>query len=148
LNGPTGIAIDNSGNAWVPNSGSDSVAEFLSSGLTPSGSPFTGNLNNPGGVAVDGANNVWIANLLGNSVSEFSDAGLNISSGGGLGSNGDIDLPDAIAIDPSGNVWIANLSGSGVAASTGNITELVGAATPVVTPLAVAAANGTLGAKP
>jgi streptogramin lyase len=149
LNSPYGIAIDNSGDAWVPNGGSFSVTEFLSSGLTPAGSPFTGSLTNPGGVAIDGASNVWVANYLGNSVSEFNNSGVDISGVNGLGYNtGDIDLPDAIAIDSSGNVWIASLSGSGSAESTGSLTELVGAATPVVTPLAAGVKNGTLGAKP
>jgi streptogramin lyase len=149
LNSPYGIAIDHAGNAWVPNAGGGSVTEFLSSGLTPAGSPFSGNLNNPEGVAIDGSNNIWIANLLGGSVSELTSAGANISGDNGLGYNaGSIDIPDAIAIDSSGNVWIGNLSGTGAAAATGSITELVGAAIPVATPLAAGVKNGTLGAKP
>jgi streptogramin lyase len=149
LNTPIGIAIDHSGDAWVPNGGSSSVTEFLSSGLTTSGSPFLGTLNNPGGVAIDGSNNVWIANLLGESVTELTHSGSDISGVNGLGYNdGTIDLPNSIAIDSSGNVWITNLAGSGAAASTGSVTELVGAAIPVVTPLAAGVKNGTLGAKP
>ncbi len=146
LNSPTGIAIDHSGDAWVPNAGGQSVAEFLSTGSTPSGSPFTGNLNNPEGVAIDGSGNLWIANLLGGSVSEVSSAGVNLSGANGFGSNGGIDLPDAVAIDSSGNVWVANIVGG--TASAGSITELVGAATPVATPLAAGVKNGKLGAKP
>ena len=37
--------------------------------------------------------------------------------------------PNAIAIDCSGNVWTTN------AGTVGSLTELIGAATPVVTPL-------------
>jgi hypothetical protein len=57
-------------------------------------------------------------------------------------------LPVTVAIDGSGNVWIGNLSGSGAAQATGSITELIGAATPVVTPLSVGVKNNTLGARP
>ena len=46
-----------------------------------------------------------------------------------------------LAIDPSGNVWITDYSGGGV-------TEIVGAAAPVVTPLSVAAGTNQLGQKP
>jgi len=56
-----------------------------------------------------------------------------------------------LAIDPSGNVWVLN-TGTNTADVIGtngtSITEVVGAATPVATPLSVAAKNGTLGAKP
>ena len=36
--------------------------------------------------------------------------------------------PHGIAIDGSGNVWVSNLQGN-------SLTEIVGAATPVVTPI-------------
>jgi DNA-binding beta-propeller fold protein YncE len=48
-----------------------------------------------------------------------------------------------IAIDPSGNVWVANN-----VASTGGVFEIVGAAAPTVTPIALALKNGAVGAKP
>jgi secreted PhoX family phosphatase len=44
-----------------------------------------------------------------------------------VGSN-DFDEPFGLAIDPSGNIWIAD-------GQSYIITELVGAAAPVVTPL-------------
>jgi len=49
-------------------------------------------------------------------------------------------MPNGIAVDGSGNVWVAN--------GSNNAVELIGAATPVVTPIAVALANNTLGARP
>jgi hypothetical protein len=48
--------------------------------------------------------------------------------------------PETIAIDGSGNAWVAGASA--------NVTEFIGIATPVVTPLATAAATGTLGHQP
>ena len=54
--------------------------------------------------------------------------------------------PLNIAIDPSGNLWITNYDGTTPANSS--VVEIVGAAAPVVTPLAVAAGTNALGAKP
>jgi hypothetical protein len=48
--------------------------------------------------------------------------------------------PDYMAIDGSGDVWI-NIDGP-------YLVEFVGAASPVVTPLAVATATNTLGVRP
>ena len=50
-----------------------------------------------------------------------------IVSGSNYFSSG-LNLPTAIAIDGSGNAWVANNS-------TNTVSEFVGAATPVVTPI-------------
>jgi DNA-binding beta-propeller fold protein YncE len=47
-----------------------------------------------------------------------------------------------IGVDPSGNIWVANNT------ATGGVFEIVGAAAPTVTPIALALKNGTIGAKP
>jgi hypothetical protein len=51
-----------------------------------------------------------------------------------------LSYPVGDAVDGSGNVWV-------VMAGT-NVIEVVGAATPVVTPLSVGVKNGTLGSRP
>ncbi|MDP9051059.1 MAG: NHL repeat-containing protein [Acidobacteriota bacterium] len=149
LNSPSGIAIDHSGNVWIPNAAGNSITKLSSSGSQVSGSPFSGNTDQPESIAIDGSGNVWTANELGGSVSELSTTGATLSGPNGYGFNDNsIDLPVAVAIDGSGNVWIGNLSGTGAAAATGSITELVGAATPVVTPLSTGVKNNTLGTRP
>jgi sugar lactone lactonase YvrE len=145
LTGPSGVAIDHSGDAWIANAGSSTITELSSLGSVLSGTDGygyqTGSLTQPDGIAIDGSGNVWTANLLGGSVAELSNTGSILSGANGYGYNaGSIDLPDAIAVDGSGNVWIGNLAGG--------ITELVGAATPVVTPLAVGVENNALGTQP
>jgi hypothetical protein len=50
--------------------------------------------------------------------------------------------PYGVAIDGSGNVWVASRN------TSGPLTELVGAASPVVTPLAVGVELKQLGTKP
>jgi streptogramin lyase len=59
--------------------------------------------------------------------------------------------PLNVAIDPSGNIWITNFgngSAGGTASVNGWVTELVGLAAPVVTPLSTAAGMGKLGTTP
>jgi hypothetical protein len=126
---PWGMALDGSGDAWIVNGLSNSVTELSSSGAVLSGSEgFTGGgLDSPHGVAIDGAGNAWIANFFGGSVVELSPSGSILS--GSKGFTGGLVSPNAIAIDGSGDVWITNPG------TPGSVTELIGAATPVVTPL-------------
>jgi hypothetical protein len=51
-----------------------------------------------------------------------------------------------MAIDKSGNVWVVNLGTA--KAGTGMITQIVGAAAPVVTPTSVAIQNNALNQRP
>lgn len=146
LNSPFGVAIDGSGNVWATNrGGTGSLSELNSGGAAVSGkNGFTGGgLNNPYGIAIDGAGNLWAANNGGDadSISEISSGGAAISS-----ANGYVSVlmfsPYGIAIDGSGNVWVASDD------NVGPLTEFVGAATPVVTPLSAGATYGMLGTKP
>ncbi len=147
LNSPWGIAIDGSGNAWVTNQGgTGSLSEYSpsqSEWLSPDPAGFTGGgLDVPYGLAIDGGGNIWTANYGGDSdsVSEFNSSGVAISVPNGYVGTGL--FPYSIAIDPSGNVWVANKSASQP------LTEFVGAAIPVVTPLAAGAGYNELGTKP
>ncbi len=147
LNSPFGVAIDASGNVWATNRGGPgSLSEFTSTGtaVTGTGGYSGGGLSNPYGIAIDGAGSVWAANNGGNadSISEFSSGGTAISGANGY-VNAGMTAPYAIAIDGSGNVWVA--SGAN---GTGPLTEYVGAATPVVTPLAAGSAYQELGTRP
>ena len=147
LNSPYGVAVDASGNVWVTNRGGNgSLSKLNSSGgaISPNPAGYTGGgIDDPYGLAIDGAGNVWTANNGGdsNSVSEFNSSGNPISGANGYVSNGLIE-PYGIAIDGSGNVWVASDN------TSGPLTEFVGAATPVVTPLAAGVAYGELATKP
>ncbi len=57
-------------------------------------------------------------------------------------------LPYDMQIDPSGNLWVLDTGNYSTSTAGAAITELVGAAVPVVTPLSVAVKNGQLGTKP
>lgn len=146
LNSPYGVAIDASGNVWATNvSGNGSLSEIKPNGDAISGANGYqgGGLSGPYGISIDGAGNVWAANFGGNSnsVSEFNASGTAISGANGYVSNGLLE-PYGIAVDGSGNVWVASEN------TSGPLTEFVGAATPVVTPLAAGVAYNQLATKP
>ena len=116
LNYPVYVAIDASGNAWIANTGADSISEFSSAGvaISPSTGYTGGGLNVSGCIAIDASGNAWVANdgnNNGNSISEFSSTGVAISPSTGYTGGGDEDSY-SIAIDASGNVWVTNLNSS------------------------------------
>jgi hypothetical protein len=116
VNHPVYVAIDASGNAWIANSGADSISELSSAGvaLSPSTGYTGGGLNISGCIAIDASGNAWVANdgnNNGSSISEFSSTGVAISPSTGYTGGGDDDSY-SIAVDPSGNVWVTNLNSS------------------------------------
>jgi YD repeat-containing protein len=146
LNAPYGVAIDSSGNIWTTNQAAGgSLSEFSSSGRPVSETGYTGGgLLEPYGIAIDGAGNVWAADIAGYCIVEFNSSGMPISGSSGYYSSYPLGItkPFSLAIDPSGNVWVATQNGSSA------LTEFVGAAAPVVTPLAAGAAYNELGTRP
>ncbi|MGD0888468.1 MAG: PKD domain-containing protein [Acidobacteriaceae bacterium] len=144
LNQPEAIAIDGSGEAWIANLLGNSVTELSSTGTVLSGTNgFTGGgLSQPYAIAIDGSGNAWIVNTSNNldSVSEISSSGAVLTGATGYTGGGSLESSSSIAIDGSGDIWITNLGNS--------VTELIGAATPVVTPIAAGVKNNKLGARP
>lgn len=126
---PAGIAVDQSGNIWVADYGGAAIVK-----LTPAGA-VAATVESPGAnqaaqwIAIDGAGNVFAANYRGNSIAEL--AGSNaapLSPTNGLGLDAALKLPLGIAIDASGNIWVTN-------AGTDTVTQFVGLASPIKTPL-------------
>ena len=159
LQAPIFTALDHSGNVWMsnfegmPSSGfNGSISEFNNSGTAVSGTNgitgggVSGNFGGPYGIAVDGDGKVWTANLgpaeasnVG-SVSAYNPSTTSFLSPAN-GFQAGLNKPNGIAIDASGNVWVA-INGDG------HVTELVGAAAPVVVPLVTAVKNNTVGTRP
>ncbi len=129
------LAIDNSENIWISSSSNSSVSKFSSAGTPLSSSTgYTGGgLSTPVGIAIDGSGNAWVANQGNNSITELTSAGVAVSSSSGFTGSGMNANVTGIAIDGSGDVWVANSRNY----CTTSITEFIGAATPVVTPLVV-----------
>ena len=78
-------------------------------------------------------------------MSEFLSTGRAQSGASGYGSAALVN-PFRVALDRSGNVWVAN-QGTSVVGS-GVITQIVGVAAPVVTPLSVAIQSNALNQRP
>lgn len=142
---PDGIAADalgistnaSKGHMWVANYSTSSISELeLNNDGTVtvvSGGYTGGGIDHPDGIAVDGSGNVWVANWGGDTVSELQCAscgnpGQPLSPVSGFGTDANLHAPYGIALDSSGNVWVSNFHSD-------TITQILGAATPVSTPL-------------
>jgi len=145
---PFGVAVGAGGtNIWIANATGNNLSEMTSA---TAGTNFGDNtaVNKPTFLAVDGSGNIWASDNMSApaSVSEFSSAGAVLSQVSGSGavgySHASLVSSYGIGVDPSGNVWVANNT------ATGGVFEIVGAAAPTVTPIALALKNGTIGAKP
>jgi len=125
LANPSQVAIDGSGNVWI--SDTNRVIKLSNLSVPLSGANgYTGGLNDPTCIAIDGAGNAWVDSYMGQNLVEFSNFGTVLSGANGYRS-GDHTYIYWVAIDGSGNVWT----------TTGNsVNELIGVATPVVTPIA------------
>ena len=111
---PLGVAIDASGDVWVPNFSATNLSEFNSNGVPKTGSPFqAAGLDNPTSVAIDTYGSAWVANYNGNDISEFNSQGQKISGPPGF-TGGGLNEPYGIAIDNVGNAWAANFGGNSV----------------------------------
>jgi len=139
---PSDVAFDNAGDIWV--SVNNGAIEYTSGGVAIS--PGAGYTSNPGNIAdsisIDGLGRAFVSNntssgVTPGSLTVFANNGTLISTANsnfGYRANGaimvDPFIPKGLAIDASGNCWIAG--------NTPNaLTELIGIAAPVATPLSV-----------
>ncbi|SNS29520.1 hypothetical protein SAMN05421770_101379 [Granulicella rosea] len=139
---PEAIAIDGSNNLITANYSKSTLSAVTGSTtiVAATNSPYTTtNLTKPEALAVDGAGNIWASQAAsgGGATFEYS----SIANGGGALSPaaGFVHYTGesyGIAIDGSGNVWIGNYTAKPTASVQGYITEIVGAAAPVLTPIA------------
>jgi DNA-binding beta-propeller fold protein YncE len=154
LNGPTGVAVDSSGNVYIADNSNHRIEKVTPSGTlsvfagtgtkgAPTAGPATSsNLNDPTGVAVDSSGNVYIADQSGKRVvkvkpdgtlSVFAGTGTAGAPTAGPATSSNLNNPAGVAVDSSGNVYIADKSN--------NLVEKV---TPDGT-LSVFAGTGTQG---
>lgn len=156
LNGPTGVALDPSGNLYISDSGNNTIREVNSStGIISTvagngvgdagysgdgGSAVNAQLNSPNGIAVDSKGNLYIADSQNNVIRQVA-AGTGIittiAGNGSAGNTGDgvaatgaeLSYPTGVAADQLGNLYVVdsgNLRIREVAAATGLITTVAG----------------------
>lgn len=133
-NGASGIATDQNDNVWITNYYGNSISEVNSCGKLVLDSAMGGGVQHPQAIGVDGAGVVWVTNYTGNSLSAIGGSfgtapAVFLSPGNGFGTDATLNQPYGLAIDASGNIWVSNFGNN-------TLTEFVGIATPVKTPLA------------
>jgi hypothetical protein len=142
---PLGLAIDSKNNAWVTNYFGSTVTQIRPSGAVAGVYHLTKTVL-PWSEAIDGSDRVWVAGFATPHV--WLLCGANTAACPPGSSTGTILSPKlgfqsaafqhftSIQIDQSGNIWLSN-NWSELNPPTGGvgIVEIVGAATPVCTPL-------------
>jgi len=127
FSGPSGVAVDASGNVYVADAGNNRICVVSPSGVTRTlagkggagsnnGAGASATFDNPTGVAVDVSGNVYVADLLNNMIRKISPAGLvsTLAGNGSIGSKDGIDtaarfyFPNSLAVDASGNVYVTD----------------------------------------
>lgn len=145
LSYPFALAVDAAGIPWVVNQGNNTVVSVTGghAGVQIAG----GGLSLPNGIALDGAGTVWVSNATG-SVSAFTKTGTSLSPSTGFQSGST--FANAVAIDGSGAVWVSSCGSycTGTGTDDGSVYQILGAATPVVTPIAQGAASNKLASRP
>jgi len=131
-------AIDSGGNVWFVAAGG-TLSKINAAGAPVNGSPIATGASTTVSLAIDGAGNAWVTDNSA-AVREISSTGVNLSTTAGFTPSSTAQ-PQGLAIDGSGDVWYDTYNDS-------TLREMIGAATPVATPIAYGVANSKLGTRP
>ncbi len=147
--GPTGVAVDSSGNVYTADPGAYVVRKITSAGVVTT---LAGNLGiagsndgtssatfrGPQGLDVDSAGNVYVCDEGNQTIRKITSAGAVTTLAGTVGITGAVDgtgtaakfnVPSGLAVDSSGNVYVADNTNNTIRkiTSSGTVTTLAGA---------------------
>ncbi len=136
--GGIGLAIDQAGDAWSINASQSALSQFTDVGQLLTGTIGSGTLANAAALVFDGASRAYIVTAdTGNIYAIPSATGIPTLTA----QSSTLTHPTAASIDTSGNLWVTD-------SSSNSVTEILGLAAPVLTPLAAAVAASTPASKP
>jgi sugar lactone lactonase YvrE len=155
--GPTGVAVDSSGNIYVADTENNEIRKVTSAGVVttlavstnPGSADGTGSaagFHQPTGVAIDSSGNVYVADWGNNQIRKVTPEGVvttlagstNPGSADGTGSAASFESPIGVAVDSSGDVYVADTFNFEIREVTpgGVVTTVAGSS-------AAGSANGT-----
>jgi sugar lactone lactonase YvrE len=129
FNSPQGVAVDSAGNAYVGDTGNNTIRKITPSrvvstlaGLAASsgsadGTGSAARFSFPNGVTVDSAGNVYVADPLNDTIRKITPSGVVSTLAGlarisgsddGTGSAARFNSPEGVAVDSAGNVYVAD----------------------------------------
>jgi len=151
FNGPTGIALDSSDNAYVADTGNNTIREISVAGVVTTlagtapnsgdvdGTGASAQFNAPAGVATDSSGNTYVADTGNSTIREINPAGVVTTLAGMAGTTGSIDdtglaaqfsAPSAVAVDSANNIYVADTGNNTIRkiSAGGVVTTLAGTA--------------------